>query len=211
MTVRLRVAGIYYDESFDFDKLPAVPAFAIPGRVAPSTNEPTIFELLEAAKNGLSGNTHIENFNYVFERRGPALSMTSLCVTHKKDVNPSLGDKIRPAGLYQLTEMVIPGGVAAWQVYVYREGKSTTQLDPESGSGYSPADIRISPKKPRGFTPFDQTILKSGDEVIFRLIGILRGPIIPFVAGKQPNGTAGTVVMEDDSVVKESSKLKPKK
>jgi|GEM_PF-6940960 len=47
--VRLRIAGIYYDEKFELGALPPVPAIAIPGRTAPAG--PTIFELLEAAVN----------------------------------------------------------------------------------------------------------------------------------------------------------------
>ena len=186
MTVKLRVAGIYYEQEFAFADLTPVPAFAIPGRVpltAPPGSAPvtTIFELLEAAYNNPGLNK--TNFIYVFERRvrpgaetgvNNFLSITSLGVTHTVDINPSLGEKFRAKGSYQLTEIAIPGGVSAWQYYVYRNGRSVSQLNPGGGSGFSPPRGNGS-----GFTGFDQFALLDGDEVIFRQVAILRGPSQP--------------------------------
>lgn len=67
--IRLRIAGIYYDELFDINLL--TPAFSIPDRVPPTSGQPTIFELLEAAYRKPGRNK--ENFVYVFERRGLAV------------------------------------------------------------------------------------------------------------------------------------------
>lgn len=185
MAVRLRVAGIYYDEKFDIKDLAPNPAFRIPGRVPPKDGGVTIFELLEAARRKPGRNK--ENFVYVFERRDTFLSITSLGVTHKKGLVGSLGGKARPAGTYQLTEIDIPAGVVAWQYYVYRKGISESQLqppmrdaagnptDPSKLTGFSPA----KGKSGSGFTGFDQIEIADGDEVIWRQIAILRGPNIP--------------------------------
>lgn len=172
MAVRLRVAGIYYDEKFNFASLP-IGTFVIPKRVPPVPPGPTIFDLLEAAHG--SPGADKKDFIYVFERRGPVLSMTSLGVTHEKDIVGSLGGKFRPAGTYQLTETAIPSGVVAWQYYVYRAGVSVSQLVPPTvpPTGYSPA------KGGTGFTGFDQFVLQDGDEVIWRQVAILRGPNVP--------------------------------
>jgi hypothetical protein len=173
MVVRLRIAGIYYDEKFDFTTdLAPVPAFVIPDRVPPISGAPTIFELLEAAFRKPGKNR--ENFIYVFERRGDHLSITSLGVTHKKDLVGSLGDKTRVEGAYQLTEIAIPSGVAAWQYYVYRNGISVSQLVKDATTGYSPVK-----GDDKGFTGFDQFELQDGDEVIYRQVCILRGPNVP--------------------------------
>jgi hypothetical protein len=181
MAVRLRIAGLYYDEKFEFSDLTPIPAFVIPDRIPPVPNPPvppanrkTIFELLEAAYRKPGKNK--ENFIYVFERRGPTLSLTSLGVTHKKNIVATLGNQSRPAGTYQLTEIAIPSGVVAWQYYVYRNGISTSQLKPPpvGPTGFSPAKGDGT-----GFTGFDQFVLKDGDEVIWRQVAILRGPNVP--------------------------------
>lgn len=175
MPVRLRIAGIYYDEKFNLGDLTPIPAITIPDRVPPIGGGPTIFELLEAAYRKPGKNK--EGFVYVFERRGDFLSITSLGVTHKKDLVGSLGNKSRPAGTYQLTEIAIPSGVVAWQYYVYRDGISVSQLVPPAGgpvTGFSPAK-----GNGQGFTGFDQFELEDGDEVIWRQVAILRGPNVP--------------------------------
>jgi hypothetical protein len=168
--IRLRVAGIYYDESFKLSDL--TQAFSIPDRVPPASGLPTIFELLEAAYRN-PGKAK-ESFTYVFERRESHLSITSLGVRHKKNIVGTLGGNTRPAGIYQLSEIAIPSGVVAWQYYVYRNGKSESQLRPEDGTGYSPV------KGDGGtFTGFDQFTLEDGDEVIWRQVAILREPNVP--------------------------------
>jgi hypothetical protein len=179
--VRLRVAGIYYDQLFDIDVLTPNPHFKIPGRTPLAGGQPTILELLEAARRNPGPDK--DNFNYVFERReitlpdgkpgGEGLSLTSITVEHTKEIR-SLGGNHRPAGIYQLTEIAIPCGVVAWQSYVYRNGISETQDDPKSGSGYSP----VIPTK-GGFLLFDQTPIEGGDEVIWRQVAILREPNVP--------------------------------
>lgn len=172
MTIRLRVAGIYYDEKFDIGALNNT--LTLPRRVSPDS--PTILELLEAAFS--NPGTNKENFIYVFERRGTALSMTSLGVTHRNNLVGTLGNKARPAGIYQLTEIAIPSGVVAWQYYVYRNGISVSQLPNADAAmpvtGYSPAKGNGD-----GFTGFDQFLLQDGDEVIWRQVAILREPNQP--------------------------------
>jgi hypothetical protein len=178
MSVRLRVAGIFYDEKFEFSVLRAlIPAIDLFGRTVPSTTEPTIFELLEAATR--SPGTNKKNFFYAFERRNiskPAksvLSMVSLGVTHKKPIAKTIGGDSRPAGTYQLTETPFPSGITAWQYYVYRNGVSVSQLKPPPpNTGYSPAVGTAT----SSFTGFDRFKLKDGDEVIWRLVSILREP-----------------------------------
>lgn len=173
--VRLRIAGIYYDEKFLYsDLVKLIPAitFRTPRTFSPTI--PTIFELLEAATE--KPGKHKTNFTYVFERRGTkGLSITSLGVEHEYEVGPTLNRNHRAAGIYQLTEIAIPAGVVAWQYYVYRNGISWSQLNPGSLSGASPV---INPG-PSGFTAFDQFKLEPGDEVVWRQVAILRGPILP--------------------------------
>jgi hypothetical protein len=173
MAIRLRIAGIYYDEKFKFTDLTPIPAIVIPFRQAPASGGATIFELMEAAlrKPGKDKT----NFVYVFERRGKKLSMTSIGVTHKKAINRTLGGNKRAAGTYQLTEIAIPSGVVAWQYYVYRDGVSVSQYQPSGGAGFSPA----VPPTSSQFEGFDQFELKDGDEVIWRQVAILRGPNTP--------------------------------
>ena len=178
--VRLRIAGIYYDETFLYSDLvkiiPAIPfkdsTFLTPRNF--STTVPTIFELLEVATE--KPGTDKKNFTYVFERRGAkGLSITSLGVEHEQEVGPTLNRNHRAAGIYQLTEIAIPAGVVAWQYYVYRKGISWSQLNPGSLSGASPV---INPGT-SGFTAFDQFKLEPGDEVVWRQVAILRGPTLP--------------------------------
>ena len=176
MSIRLRIAGIYYDEKFELADLKPIPAFELPGRRAPGAG-PTIFELLEAAvrKPGVDK----KNFIYVFERREKRLSITSLGVTHEKQIVGTLGNRARDAGTYQLTEIAIPAGVVAWQYYVYRGGIAASQLvyPPPAGgtvTGFSP--VRGNGQ---GFTGFDQFELQDGDEVIWRQVAILREPNVP--------------------------------
>jgi hypothetical protein len=173
MSIRLRIAGIYYDESFKMEELVAAPAITLPGRDAPGAG-PTIFELLETAVAKPGENK--SDFVYVFERRGKALSITSLGVRHDKEFGPTLGRNTRRNGIYQLTEIAIPEGVVAWQYYVYRGGKSESQQQPPTPptTGFSPAK-----GNGRGFTGFDQFVLRDGDEVIWRQVAILRGPNVP--------------------------------
>ena len=172
--VRLRIAGIYYDETFlysDLEKIIPAITFRTPRNF--STTVPTIFELLEVATE--KPGTDKKNFTYVFERRGAkGLSITSLGVEHEKEVGPTLNRNRRPKGIYQLTEIAIPAGVVAWQYYVYRKGISWSQLNPGSLSGASPV---INPGT-SGFTAFDQFKLEPGDEVVWRQVAILRGPIL---------------------------------
>lgn len=173
MPIRLRIAGIYYDESFQIADLVPVPAIAVPGRVSPGAN-PTIFELLETAVAKPGKNK--ADFVYVFERRGKHLSITSLGVRHKKAIGLTLGGNTRPPGTYQLTEIAIPEGVVAWQYYVYRGGISVSQQQPPIAptSGFSPVKGNDD-----GFTGFDQFELLDGDEIIWRQVAILRGPNVP--------------------------------
>jgi hypothetical protein len=110
-------------------------------------------------------------------RREKGLSITSLGVEHLNVVGPTLNLNKRQPGIYQLTEIAIPGGVVAWQCYVYRNGISFSQLYPGAASGGSPA---INGKTPAmGFTAFDRFPLEPGDEVVWRQVAILRGPVLP--------------------------------
>lgn len=204
MAVRLRIAGIFYDQEFEYNTLTPVPAFTIPDRnvpLNPATNPipdiaigapvPTIFELFEAARR--APGVDKENFIYVFERRDGALSMTSIGVNHKVPFR-SLGEKERNAGPYQLTEIAIPFGVVAWQYYVYRNGISVSKQNPNTMEGYSGAKgltpLGTTVPHGSGFTGFDQFVLRDGDEVIYRQIAILREPNGPVKFGPLAAKTA---------------------
>jgi hypothetical protein len=179
MKVRLRIAGLYYDEKFDFAELSTIVVPVLPGRPIPAG--PTILELMEAAFSRPGRNK--EDFNYTFERRGErGLSMVSLGVTHRRPLVGTLGGNSRPAGRYELAEIAIPHGIVAWQYYVYKAGVSKSQLDyePTDPTGYSPAKPPKGDKS--GFTAFDQFPLEDGDEVIWRQVAILREPVRGAVA-----------------------------
>lgn len=181
--VRLRIAGIYFDKRYPFDRIQEkVNALALPGRN--NLGVPTILELLETAR-------HMDDLSYVFERRKTKggtgfLSIVSLGNELAADLGPSLGGKLRRKGLYQLTETTIPNGVVAWQYYVYRKQedghfKTASSLDisdigPDTAQPFSPADPGSFASSRPGFKGFDQFPLQPGDEVIWRMIAIQRVP-----------------------------------
>jgi hypothetical protein len=175
----LRIAGIYYEESFDFAVLQSIQSsLVIPERTAPGYV--TILELMEAAYK--KPGKHKSDFTYAYERRTDLagttfLSLTSAGVRHGKPIKRSLGANQRDAGMYQLTELTIPFGVVAWQYYVYDEkGVSVSQLQPPK-----PPDRAFSPPENplgKGFIGFDQEEIKDNYQVIWRQVAILRQPII---------------------------------
>jgi len=87
------------------------------------------------------------------------------------------GVTTRPGGFYELEEFEIPSGVVAWQYYVYdANGVSKSQ---ESRPGTGPILVPgFSPPigSGAGFTPFDEKELTAGDQVIWRMVAILRTP-----------------------------------
>jgi hypothetical protein len=187
MGIRLRVAGIYYDDNIDFglvkDQLGKI---NLPDRTPPTKNldgtaidsEPvTILELMEAArvKKAQNGN---QGFTYAFDRRfrrveGPTGTFTNtgflsmIAIGHQLEsfIDPTLGGNRREAGFYKLTELPIPNGVVAWQNYIIRDGKPISSKD----------GVKPSPPNGKGkdtFTTFDQAILKDNDTVIWRMVAI---------------------------------------
>ncbi|MGL4419594.1 MAG: hypothetical protein ACRCZF_02920 [Gemmataceae bacterium] len=179
--VRLRVAGLYYDQNFPLkDLIALVGTVKFPGYA--STGKPTILELMEAAYAKPGPN--VKSFGYSLERRKlsqgtydgkDVLSVVSIAAEYEKSISPSLSGKTRLAGLYQLIELPIPNGVVAWQYYVYREGKSVSQYETTTNTGFSPAEA--NGPTPPGFEAFDAFELKEQDEVIWRMVAIQRTPI----------------------------------
>jgi hypothetical protein len=196
MTIRLRVAGIFFDDSIDFDLVTKeIGMLKLPGRSEPTEDllgkqldvrekNPTVLDLMEAMR---VKHAPTNSFNYVFERRpkrngrnaagkelppGPkeVLSMVSISNTLATPIDNSLGGNRREMGKYQLSETLIPNGVVAWQSYVLRKGIPVSSLN---GANPSPP---INSNMGKGFTAFDQSVLEDDDTVIWRMVAIRRVP-----------------------------------
>jgi hypothetical protein len=196
MSIRLRVAGIFFDDTINFDLVTKeIGMLRLPGRSEPTLDllgnaldpkkkNPTILDLMEAMR---VKHAPTNPFNYVFERRlkrngrdaahnelpaGPedVLSMVSISNTLIDEIKNSLGGNRRGKGKYQLSETLIPNGVVAWQSYVLRGGIPVSSL---VGTNPSPPTNSILGK---GFTAFDQSVLEDGDTVIWRMVAIRRVP-----------------------------------
>lgn len=72
----------------------------------------------------------------------------------------TLGGNDRTKGIYELSEQLIDKGLLAWQYYVIRDAELISTTPPN-----------------RGFNPYQGFILKTGDEVIWRLVSIATSPL----------------------------------
>jgi len=166
ITVRLRVVGVFYDEMV----------------TVPDEGKVTIRHILDKAQE-----TSQKTFRYRAELRYTdankrVLSLNSF--THKISEldpvrgNPSLGNRKREAGIYEIRETVDPINgneiVHAWQYYVIRKGKPVSN----ASQGTGPFDV--SPARPApaqaGFLAFDKQGVEDGDEIVWRNVSIARGP-----------------------------------
>jgi hypothetical protein len=189
MGIRLRVAGIYYDDIIDFKLIKSqLGKIQLPDRTPPTVDlngKPalsgavTILELMEAARVKKAKSMNRSGFTYAFDRRFKEnkpgkpdigfLSMISIGHQLELPIDPSLGDKLRQPGFYSLTEIEIPNGVVAWQNYIFRNEKPISSQD------------KVNPSPPKGkdgesFTTFDQAILEDNDTVVWRMVAIRRFP-----------------------------------
>jgi hypothetical protein len=168
ITVRLRVVGVFYDEMVTLTK----------------AGDIFVSDILEEAEK-TSGNA----FRYRAEERyskkykGRVLSMSSF--THKiAKLKPSLGNRERKAGIYEIRETVdvVNGNeiVHAWQYYVISGGKAVSNASDGKGpfdvSPASPENNPLFPDAVAGFTPFDKQKVIDSDEIIWRNVSIARGP-----------------------------------
>jgi len=185
--IRLRVAGIYFDENIPFPLIEQQRGvFVLPGRSSPTldlfglpvTDPVTILELMEAARVHRAQQPRNLPFTYAFDRRFKELpnktsmgflSMISIGHQLEPQIDLSLGNQQRPKGFYHLTETPIPNGVVAWQNYVIRRGANVSSLN---NAGVSPPEGLPT----KGFTTFDQTVLEAGDTVVWRMVAIRRDP-----------------------------------
>lgn len=151
--IRLRIAGIFYDQTFSFTDLGAAP---------------TIGSLMEFARTSTA-------LDYGFEFRAAAKNLPGMKAfrsmikigTRISAPFTSLGGSDRPAGLYELLETPIPGGVVAWQYYVIDINGNSRSSNPP-GSIVSPPVAAPASK----FTPYDQMAVLPGDTVIWRMVAI---------------------------------------
>lgn len=153
--IRLRVAGIFYDHTFQVSQL---------SRRGDGTI--TIEQVMDAAR--AKG-----NLDYGFEYRAAALDLppelfkkSMIKIAHRiREPFRSLGGKHRPAGYYDLTEIKFPGGVVAWQYYVLRGGVSASS---------SPTGELVSApvQANGGFTPYNEMPVIGGDTIIWRMVAI---------------------------------------
>jgi hypothetical protein len=181
ITVKLRFVGLYFNAPVEID----LDAFS--GAVTVKNVMDTyIASHPITLEGGLAYSASIDTGN------GQAItSLTS--VTHNyggkfdfdANGNPASQDgktllnELRPAGLYQLTEFVIPAtpnSIVTWQYYV------------QDSSGNLKSK---TPKGPNKITPFDKLTaidgsttytIANGDTIVWRMIAILLGPS---VTGKQ--------------------------
>lgn len=153
--IRLRVAGIFYDQTFQVSDLSRRGDGSI-----------TIEQVMDAAR--AKG-----NLDYGFEYRAAALGLppasfkkSMIKIAHRIDVPfHSLGGKARDAGLYDLLEIKFPGGVVAWQYYVLRDGASA--------SSSPPGELVSAPIQAKGgFTPYNEMTVMGGDTIIWRMVAI---------------------------------------
>lgn len=176
MAVRLRVAGIFFDQEF-FNETDNVP---FPSPESPAT-EVNLLQILQEARRITK-----ERFGFIVETRKDLAgndfkSMVAMSNDLEQDLDPSLGKQKRKAGLYVLTETPIQDGVVAWQYYVYRNGKSVSSAKDKDGNSTQPfspaAPSDFEPPLKAGFTSLDQMPIQDGDEIIWRMIAIKREPL----------------------------------
>jgi hypothetical protein len=159
ITVRLRVVGVYFNRRFTFDdggksvtietlhneamsKCPIsqpggiffTGSFEQPDGSTPITGNP-----IRTVSHNYSG-------KYDFNGNGSLEDPVD---------GPTLGNRNRPEGIYQLSEQLIENGLLAWQYYVMRGKKLVSTTPPE-----------------RKFNPYAGFTLKDGDEVTWRLVSI---------------------------------------
>jgi hypothetical protein len=184
--IRLRVVGVFYDETFTSAEVQSIK---------------NIKDLLDAAvkRAGMvtpvGGGSPLSKFTYTSTIRDkPAATKavySLLGFTHylTGNIEPSLGDKKRSAGYYKLFESTSVERdsvtVHAWQYYVIRKDKANSNSKTVA-SNFWEGDAMfpdVSPAEPNrttnglpGFTPFDQMLLEDGDEVIWRNVSIVRNP-----------------------------------
>lgn len=163
--IRLRVAGIFYDETWEASAISSGPM--------------TIETVMDYARK----NTPLD---YGFEYRAAALNKSfeetkksMIQIAHRID-DPeftSLGGKTRLAGVYRLIETPIPAGVVAWQYYVIGRDGFSRSSNPTSEI-VSPPVPEITPERPE-FRPYDKMNVQGGDTIIWRMVAICTNPAVP--------------------------------
>ena len=187
--VRLRVVGIFYEETFNFDDIRGGKTIKDLLDLAVEKGDLTL------ASNPPDKTPQQSVFSYtsavMVKKVGFATTRVNSLVgfTHnlKAPLNISLGNRPRKAGMYKLFESTaVENGsvtVHAWQYYVIRGEKifSNYYKGALAQPDVSPADPIASgfEEGVPGFTPFDQVKLKKGDEVVWRNVSIVRNPQTP--------------------------------
>jgi hypothetical protein len=167
INLRLRVVGVYFNRRFKFDdggkdvtietlhneamsKCPIsqrggiffTGSFEQPDGSTPATGNPI--------------RTVSHNYSGQYDFNGDGV----IKIIPDGPDGPTLGNRNRLEGIYELSEQLIENGLLAWQYYVNRGGTIVSR----------------TPKE-RKFNPYQDFILKNNDLVTWRLVSIATSPL----------------------------------
>jgi len=157
-TMTLEFAGIYFRRKLEVE-LPS--------------NDPTVQEVMDAFQSVTGDLSNVGGFDYHFDLSTPN-PMKS--ITHNYGGGVSRSGKTKDAGIYKLTELVVPDAntVYAWQYYVLDaknkrvSAAKVTGIDPVTGEYHYQGK----------FEPFTDARFEFDDDwtITWRLVGIVRQP-----------------------------------
>ena len=187
--VRLRVVGVFYEQTFNLADVAAGKTIKDLLDLAVETSELTPLSTTPKKVPQQSVFSYTSAVMVKKVDAGSARVHSLLGFTHNlvAPLNISLGNKERKAGTYKLFESTsIENGsvtVHAWQYYLIRgnEVSSNYYKGESERPDVSPADPMASGfvGGTPGFTPFDQVTQMEGDEVVWRNVSIVRNPQTP--------------------------------
>ena len=154
LTVQLRVVGIYFNTPITFESAsPSIASLMYEASKQFPIDLPGGFAYTSTKSTDPSVVSISHNFNGRFDYDGNGSTADSV------DGLTLAGETLK-AGIYELIEQSIAGGLVGWQYYVIR-GKDVVSTTPPS----------------RGFQSYSKFILQDGDKVIWRLVGIAKTPV----------------------------------
>lgn len=150
MKVQLRIVGIYFNRPIEFQEGADTTVFTVLHEAQKQfpLSTPGGFQFVSTTSTSPSIVSLAHNFpgKYDFDGNGSILDPVD---------GTTLSGYKRPAGIYELKEQPIVGGVIGWQYYVVRNGVVVSA---------TPAS--------RGFESYASFPVMNGDLVIWRLVAI---------------------------------------
>lgn len=160
ITVGLRIVGLFFSQS-----------------VTLNTNRNlSVKDVLDAyvSANQLDQPNGLD-YDIAFDARNPnELSLLAFTYNYPGTFQPSaanpcgltIGNKIRPAGIYRLQELVLDPIVVAWQYYVIDKATNENKTKTKPGEGFLSFNTPLTGGQK----------ISDGDIIIWRMVAIARRP-----------------------------------